>query len=93
MRRLTRPWTMRRLWCDASVAASEVGVESGTWTSKLQNQVHGASGGKRARQVLLREGRRQEPHEVNVKISSSIICSAWPLAVGAQAHAAATPGN
>jgi hypothetical protein len=28
------------------------------------------------RQVLLREGRRQEPHEVNVKISSI----GWPIA-------------
>ena len=33
-----------------------------------QEKAQGASGGKRARQVLLREGRRQEePHEVSVK--------------------------
>ena len=66
MRHVTPLRTMRRLWCDASAAASEVGVDFGTWTSPGK-QAQGASGGKRARQVLLREGRGQEPHEVMSK--------------------------
>ena len=64
MRRLTPLRTMRRLWCDASAAASEVGLEFGTCASDRENQANGASGGKRARQVLLREGRRAESYEV-----------------------------
>ena len=36
MRHATSLRTMRRLWCDASVAASEVGVEFGTWTSRRE---------------------------------------------------------
>ena len=55
----------RRFGC-----CERVGVGFGTWTSsrvKPGNQAQGASGGKRARQVLLREGRGQEPHEVMSK--------------------------
>ena len=66
MRRLTLLWTMRRLWRDASVAASglELSLERGR---QARSNRAGAGGGKRARQVLLREGRGQEPHEVMSK--------------------------
>ena len=57
VRRLTRLWTMRRLWCDASVAVREVGVEFRTWTSNGKTKRTARERG--LRQVLLREGRKQ----------------------------------
>ena len=64
MRRLTRLSMMRRLWCDASVSASGVGFEFGTWTSsrfkpkpRHERRKEGSAGAPT-------RGKEAEPYEV-----------------------------